>query len=125
MVRRSPQEKKRLSYAKDRRNTYGENDKGSRRGIPLNRRLDLRADRRRAEQALRGALGPADEAAADRAEQAARDRRPARFRKTPDTPLGEVVARRLRRRVRLGMDVGGGTAARLARLGRHHRGHEA
>lgn len=125
VVRRSPQEKKRLSYAKDRRNTYGENDKGSRRSIPLNRQLDHRADRRRADQALRAAVGAADEVAADRAEQAARDRRPARFHKAPDTPLGEVVARRLRRRVRLGMDEGGGTAARLARLGRHHRAHRA
>jgi hypothetical protein len=30
MVRRSPQDKKALSYAKDRRNVYGENDKSSR-----------------------------------------------------------------------------------------------
>lgn len=33
MTRRDPQEKKALSYAKDRRNDYGENDKGSRKGI--------------------------------------------------------------------------------------------
>jgi hypothetical protein len=35
-VRRSPQEKKALSYAKDRRNDYGENDKSSRKNIPPN-----------------------------------------------------------------------------------------
>ena len=34
--RKSPQEKKALSYAKDRRNTYGENDKSSRKNIPRN-----------------------------------------------------------------------------------------
>lgn len=34
MKRRSPQEKKRLSYAKDRRNDYGENDKSSRKNVP-------------------------------------------------------------------------------------------
>lgn len=31
---RNPQEKKDLSYKKDRRNTYGENDKSSRKNIP-------------------------------------------------------------------------------------------
>ena len=36
--RSSPQEKKRLSYAKDRRNDYGENDKSSRKNIRRNKR---------------------------------------------------------------------------------------
>lgn len=31
---KTPQDKKALSYAKDRRNTYGENDKSSRKAIP-------------------------------------------------------------------------------------------
>lgn len=31
---RGPQEKKALSYARDRRNGYGENDKSSRKAIP-------------------------------------------------------------------------------------------
>jgi hypothetical protein len=30
---KTPQEKKHLSYAKDRRNTYGENSKSSRKAI--------------------------------------------------------------------------------------------
>jgi hypothetical protein len=34
-VKRNPGEKKRLSYAKDCRNSYGENDKASRKLIPL------------------------------------------------------------------------------------------
>ncbi len=33
MARRTPQEKKALSYVKDRRNDYGENDKSSRKNI--------------------------------------------------------------------------------------------
>ncbi|WP_194828528.1 hypothetical protein [Nocardia sp. XZ_19_231] len=45
--RRSPQEKKSLSYAKDRRNGYGENDKSSRKNIPRNKRIRNRVDRRR------------------------------------------------------------------------------
>ncbi|MCC8250342.1 hypothetical protein [Saccharothrix luteola] len=121
VVRKSPQEKKRLSYAKDRRNTYGENDKSSRRNIPLSKRLAHRADRHHADQALRAVLGRADEASADHAEQVARDRRPAWFRKHPDAPLGEVVADRLRERVQAGMDQQERAEARLARVRRHYR----
>ncbi|ONI83571.1 hypothetical protein ALI22I_34385 [Saccharothrix sp. ALI-22-I] len=118
-MRRTPQEKKRLSYAKDRRNVYGENDKSSRKNIPRGRQRAHRANRRGADQALRAALGPADEAVADRAEQVVRTRRPAVFRKAPDAPLGEVVAGRLRRRVRLGMDQAERSEARVERVHRH------
>lgn len=121
MVRRSPQEKKRLSYAKDRRNSYGGNDKSSRRNIPLRKRLAHRADRHRADQALRVALGPADEERADRAEQTARDRTPRSFRKYPDEPLGEVVAYRLRKRARDGMEEPEQAEVRLTRMRRHYR----
>ncbi|MEV1116054.1 hypothetical protein AB0I91_13365 [Actinosynnema sp. NPDC049800] len=120
-MRKSPQEKKRLSYAKDRRNTYGENDKSSRKNIPRNKQLAHRADRHHADQALRSALGRADEASADHAEQVARDRRPSWFRKHPDAPLGEVVAYRLRERVEAGTDGQERAEARLARVRRHYR----
>ena len=43
MARKSPQEKKALSYAKDRRNNYGENDKSSRRNIRRNKQTPERA----------------------------------------------------------------------------------
>ena len=99
-MRRTPQEKKRLSYAKDCRNLYGENDKSSRKNIPRGRRRAHRANRRRADEALRAAVGPADEVVADAAEQVVRAMRPAVFRKSPDVPLGEVVEYRLRQRVR-------------------------
>jgi len=36
MNRKTPQQKKAESYANDRRNTYGENDKASRKAIPRN-----------------------------------------------------------------------------------------
>lgn len=120
-MRRSPQEKKRLSYAKDRRNVYGENDKSSRKNIPRGRQLAHRADRHHADQALRAALGRPDEARADRAERVVRDRRPAWFRKDPDAPLGEVVAYRLEQRARQGMDEDAGSEARLDRVRRYHR----
>lgn len=44
--KRSPQEKKKLSLQKDRRNDYGENDKSSRKNIPRSKALDKRRLRR-------------------------------------------------------------------------------
>lgn len=59
--RRSPQEKKRLSYSKDRRNTYGWNDKTSHKNIARNKRNRHRSERHREQQQRSAALGPADE----------------------------------------------------------------
>ncbi len=42
---KNPQEKKKLSYSKDRRNAYGESDKGSRKSIPKNKRSSIHAER--------------------------------------------------------------------------------
>ncbi|GAA2779320.1 hypothetical protein [Saccharopolyspora taberi] len=106
MARRTPQEKKRLSYAKDRRNDYGENDKSSRKNIRRNRRIAHRTNRRVTDQALRAAIGRADETAADDVEQAVRSRRPLVFRKWRDAPLSQIVDYKLRRRLRLGIDQG-------------------
>ena len=44
-MRRGPQEKKRLSYEKDRRNEYGENTAASRKGIGIRKRSVNRANR--------------------------------------------------------------------------------
>jgi hypothetical protein len=52
MNRKTPQQKKAESYAKDRRNTYGENAKSSRKNIPRNQRLRNRAVRRIARMAF-------------------------------------------------------------------------
>jgi hypothetical protein len=110
----TPQEKKRLSYERDRRNTYGENDKSSRKNIPRGKRLASRAGRRSASVALvgiRGHLDPfgvvdgygdpgaVDGTLADRVEQRIAGRRLPRFRKWRDTPLGDVVAYQMGRRV--------------------------
>ncbi|MEM7666217.1 MAG: hypothetical protein AAF250_10220 [Pseudomonadota bacterium] len=46
--RRFPAEKKALSYSKDRRNSYGENDKAARKAIPRNKAKGHRSHRRRA-----------------------------------------------------------------------------
>ena len=88
--RRSPQDGKALSYAKDRRNSYGENDKSSRKNIPLRKRLSQRAARHPVRQALEAAQGRPDEARIEQVDEC-RDIRAkpnaTSFRKWPDRPL--------------------------------------
>lgn len=105
-MRRSPQEKKALSYARDCRNVYGENDKSSRKNIPLHKRMVNKANRHSAQQWLGDAAGVVDLDRAERAEERLRGSRPKSWRKQPDMPLGqflqlqsEIRAARERRRV--------------------------
>ena len=69
MARKTPQEKKRLSLAKDRRNVYGENDKASRKNIPRAKSRVNRANRHTDRQVLDTALGVPDPELDDAAEQ--------------------------------------------------------
>lgn len=59
-TRKTPQEKKRLSYVKDRRPNYGNNEKAARKSVPRNKRHPNRANRHRAHQVLLGAKGRPD-----------------------------------------------------------------
>jgi hypothetical protein len=97
---KTPQEKKKLSLKKDRRNVYGENDKASRKGIPRSKQLSHMAERR----AVQSALAPAKQARASDIEiadevqfatktQTIQGKRKA-FRKTPDVSLGVVLKRK-------------------------------
>jgi hypothetical protein len=88
---KTPQEKKGLSYKKDRRNTYGESPHGSRKSIPQNKQIRNRADRHIQEQALPSFPVPADPEIGDQIESTLRRKRPASWKKVPDRPLGEVV----------------------------------
>ncbi|MGW4247257.1 hypothetical protein [Nocardia sp. NPDC004722] len=101
VVQKSPQEKKILSYMKDRRNDYGENDKSSRKAIRLNKRLPNRADRRRERQIMATTIGAIEPEASDRAEATVNGTRSTwakrGWRKRPDTPLGDIVIRKLQR----------------------------
>jgi hypothetical protein len=124
MSRKNPQEKKALSYTKDRRNTYGENDKGSRKSIRRNKRHPNRADRHRERQVLSTATGPTTApAAAEQAEIKLLARKSSwatrRWRKLPDVPLADKVTRSLRRRAALGMTDHAAATATIARI--HHR----
>lgn len=79
--RRSPQERKALSYAKDRRNAYGQNDKAARKAIPRNKKNANRSVRRVAKQALSmedtEILAPPDHKR--------------KWRKAPDATLGGLL----------------------------------
>ncbi|MFD0566106.1 hypothetical protein ACFQ2M_32240 [Kitasatospora saccharophila] len=116
MERRTPREKKRLSYLKDGRNEYGENDKSSRRNVRLNKRAPNSANRRRARTALAALLGPPDGVRAGAAEERLTGRRPKRWRKFPDAPLGVVVDGALQRRAETDPAGAGRAAARLRRV---------
>lgn len=97
MRRKTPQEKKALSLRKDRRNTYGENDKASRKGVPLAKARVNRANRHLDKQLMDGATGVADPQAGSEVEDRVRGRRRKVWRKDPDQPLGEVLARKDKR----------------------------
>ena len=101
---KTPQQKKRQSYEHDRRNTYGENQKSSRKNIPRSKQRSHQDERRSVRQVLVVAQGGILEEAADEAQSQAlrkgRIKKLKAFRKSPDRPLGEVVERRLRRRTR-------------------------
>ncbi|MER5935367.1 hypothetical protein [Streptomyces sp. NPDC002054] len=117
MRKRSPQEKKQLSYLKDRRNDYGENQKSSRKNIPRSRRARHHALRRGEQLALERlrAFG----GAMDDSEVRFARRGTGRWRKSADTPLGEVVAYKLERRAELGADAAPPNQGRLEHLRRY------
>ena len=98
MKRRTPQEKKKLSYERDRRNVYGRAPHASRRLIPLNKALRNRANRHYENQQV-DYQGPVpEEAVADELESSIHHRAPQEWEKYPDAPLGEVVATKSGRR---------------------------
>ena len=99
---KSPQEKKAHSYAKDRRNAYGENSKASRKAIPLRKAGNNRDDRRKINQAF-ARLAELDEADADLVESSARhdiNRVTWDWKKVPDIPLVEFVEQQRSKRSR-------------------------
>jgi hypothetical protein len=91
----TPAEKKRLSYERDGRNTYGENSKASRKAIPRFKAATHREARRATEQEMTVAnasheelLDRADRHLSDRLGKIVRNGK----RKSPDAPLGFVLA---------------------------------
>ncbi|MDD4928168.1 MAG: hypothetical protein PHP85_02695 [Gallionella sp.] len=102
---KSPDEKKRMSYEKDRRNVYGENSKASRKNIPRSKQRAHMAERHVAAELLR-TLGPTPvesnlEKAEGEVKAKTRLQRLNGFKKDPDKPLAEVLKRRAARQQRL------------------------
>ncbi|TQL96247.1 hypothetical protein FB559_1771 [Actinoallomurus bryophytorum] len=121
MPRKTPQEKKRLSYAKDRRGSCGFSFKPARSWVPARKRQPNRANRRRANQDLRAATGRRDAEAAYAAEERLMSRRPKSWAKLPEMPLGKSVERILEHRA--GRDEGDvADRERLDRVRRRLRG---
>ena len=96
---RSPQDKKALSYANDRRNDYGDNAKASRKAIPARKATENRDVRRKAVQAVK-ATAISDEATVDLIESSLRHDldRLGGWKKSLDVPLGELLKRKAHRR---------------------------
>lgn len=103
MTRKTPQQKKRESYLKDRVNVYGEHSKGSRKTIPRRKRIETHRIRRKM-SLLDAVKGPRDrDLEREVGERASEPARRDRWQKLPDRPLGEVLARKFARRARLGI----------------------
>jgi hypothetical protein len=115
MKRKTPQEKKRESYLRDRRNTYGENDKSSRKNIARNKRLRSRIERRLGRTAFIAGAG-LDAERADDVDWRLRKKRKLAWTKSPDAPLATALARKLERRASLGMLDVDEAAEKLARV---------
>ena len=98
MRKRTPQEKKKLSYEKDRRNAYGEAPHAARKNIPIRKALRNRANRHAANQPLRYQGQIPDSESLDELSSTIQQRRPTDWQKHPDQPLGQVIARRSGRR---------------------------
>lgn len=95
---KTPQEKKRLSYAKECRNTFGENSKASRKSIPLTKARTNRAERHAQDRLLSLAVAARTEEEMIAVETQVKCTEPRKWRKDPDTPLGEYLARKTRRK---------------------------
>src|SRR5579863_957817 len=96
---KTPLAKKRISLVKDRRNVYGECPTSSRKNIRRGKQRSHMEVRRAANEELRALKGASFEADADAIESRAKVRILALERSSfPDAPLGQVVARKMRRR---------------------------
>jgi hypothetical protein len=97
---RTPQEKKELSYAKDGRNLRAESRSKAHKAISRRKAKANRAFRREEKLATSAATAPG----VDDVFVARISRRS--WKKIPDVPLGDYVARRLETREKRGMNTG-------------------
>jgi hypothetical protein len=113
---RDPHEDKVRDYQHERRNAYGESDKGSRKSIRFRKKWINRLNRRAIHDALAAPTPDPDELN-DIVQSAPRRR----WKKVADRPLGEVLDRKEARRGKASEDDG---ATSSARREAHRRGHD-
>lgn len=86
---RTPQEKKELSYKKDRRNCYGENHKSSVKSIRNRKRNANRIFRRNSKNVIQKDMTDSNEEQANKFKELRTKQK--RWKKVPDKPLGEYL----------------------------------
>jgi hypothetical protein len=101
-AQRSPQEKKKLSLQKDRRNSYGENAKSSRKNIPLSKAISHRKLRHAASQAAQVFERVSEDLVESLSSTLTTPRlQKGKWKKSADLPLKKIVEGRLQRRQKL------------------------
>jgi hypothetical protein len=99
---KSPKEKKALSLSRDRRNTFGENAKASRKNIRRGKQRSHMEERRSVGKILNRLRESSEESDAMEADALTRTSiiksSHSAFKKSPDSPLGEVIKKKLSRR---------------------------
>src|SRR6266480_1180716 len=95
---KNPQEKKKLSLELERRNTYGENAKASRKNIPRNKQRQHQEERRVVHELLSRLTGVVQDDGVSSIEIAAKSKvaisRWRGFKKRPDMPLKVVLTKK-------------------------------
>jgi hypothetical protein len=102
--RQTPQQKKAFSYHKDCRNCYGENNKASRKAIPLRKAKVNRAFRRNVNQNLKQ-VSFHDREYGELIDYKILTLTRSKWTKYPDEPLARNIWRKLERRRDLGMRI--------------------
>lgn len=101
---KTPQEKKALSLTRDRRNVFGESPHAARKRIPLSKQAAHQELRRIERETLGAAVrDPSDDATTEVVNTMLDRRRETElvgFKKKPDAPLGQVIARKKAKRAR-------------------------
>jgi hypothetical protein len=101
---KSPRDKKTLSLKRDRRNTYGENPAASRKGIRRGKQRSHMGERRAVSQILSHLRERAEEHDATEADVLAKETivksKHKAFKKSPDSPLGVVIKKKLAMRAK-------------------------
>ncbi|MCP4443509.1 MAG: hypothetical protein GY810_31785 [Aureispira sp.] len=96
--RKTPQEKKALSYEKDRRNAYGENDKASRKAIRFNKKYVNKSYRKEINNKLKTQMQEFYEEDADSIEFDLLNVQKKHWVKYSDISLQDYIARQQQRR---------------------------